>query len=235
MGVAKVQFGSNFNTSAATLTVTLGASTTAGNLLLALLACDAGPSPTGVALTGSSDTFTRDANVISTNPIAGINLSLWSDPGCSGSHTQVVATASGTGGLLMMVWEVSGAAASSSLAGTVGEAANPSNTLQAAFDSTAGASVVAGCFWVGGLVGVGSGGRATPVLSGSWTTESPLQPGSATDMLGGYQAGPASGTPRFNGTFSAPAAGAYWASIAAAYLPAAAPVTNRGLLMAGIV
>jgi hypothetical protein len=235
VSVARVQFGENSNSGVTSLTVTLGSSTTAGNLLVALLSVDGGSTPSGITLTGSSDTFTKDAQVISTNPIAGINLSLWSDPSCSAGHTQVVATAAASSGILLMVWEVSGAAASSPLAAAAATAANPANTLQASFDSGSGASVAAGCFWVGACTGVGSGGRATPVLSGSWTTETQLQPGSATDMLGGYQAGPASGTPRFNGTFSAPAAGAYWASIAAAYLPASVPVTNRGLLMAGIV
>ena len=84
-----------------------------------------------------------------------------------------------------MVWEIAGAATSSPLAGTPGTAGNPTNTFQTSFDSTAGASVSAGCFWVGALTGIGSGGRATPSVSGGvWTvTEAQLQPGSASDMF----------------------------------------------------
>jgi hypothetical protein len=231
--VARVQFAEATNSGVTTLTATLGASTTAGNLLLVMLSVDGGgATPSTVTLTGGSDVFTKDAQVTSTNPIASINLSLWSDPNCSAGHTQVVATSNISAGLLMMVWEVSGAATTSPLAGVPGTAANPANTLQAAFDSTAGASVPAGSFWIGGVTGVGSGGRATPVLAGSWTPETQLQPGSATDMLGGYQAGPGAGTPQFNGTFSAPAAGAYWAAIAAAYKSSSTANTRTASLTA---
>lgn len=229
MGVARVQFAESSNSGVTTITATLGSPTTAGNLLVVLLSVDGGSATPGVVtLTGSLDTFHQDANVTSTNPIASVNLSLYSDANCSGGHTQVVATSSASAGLLLMVWEISGAATTSPLAATAATAANPANTLQAAFDSTAGASVSAGCFWIGGLTGIGSGGRATPVLSGSWTTETQLQPGSATDMLGGYQAAPGSGTPRFNGTFSAPAAGAYWAAIAGAYSSASQSSSGTG-------
>lgn len=234
-GVARVQFGENANSGVTTLTVTLGAATTAGNLLIAMLSVDGGQTPSGITLTGGSDTFTKDAQVTQTNPTASINLSCWSDPNCSGGHTQLVATASASTGLLMMVWEVSGAATSSPLAGTAGAGAAPSNTLQAAFDSGSGASVGAGCFWAAAVTGIGSGGRAQAVPSGSWTAETALQPGSASQMLGAYQAGPGAGAPRYNGSFSAPVAGAYWAALAAAYKPAVTPVTNAGLLMAGIV
>lgn len=216
--VARVQFAEATNSGVSTLTVTLGSATTAGNLLLVAFSVDGGSAtPNAPTLTGGSDTFHQDANVTSTNPIASINLSVYSAANISGGHTQVVGTSSIAAGLLMMVWEVSGAATTTPLDGTPSTGANPANTLQAAFDSGSASAVGAGDFWVGVVTGVGSGGRATPVLAGSWTPETQLQPGSATDMLGGYQAGPGAGSPRFNGTFSAPAAGAYWAAIAAAY------------------
>jgi hypothetical protein len=219
MAVSRVQFGSTTG-STNSLTLTLGSPTTAGNLLVVAYSADGGTSPTGVTLVGSSDTFTKDANIASTNTVANINLSMWSDPNCSGGHTQVNVTASTSNGLLLMVWEIAGAATSPPLAGTPGTAGNPTNTFQTSFDSTAGASVSAGCFWVGALTGIGSGGRATPSVSGGVRTmEAQLQPGSASDMLGAYQAGP----------------GAGWAAIAAAYKPLAVPVTTSGLLLAGIV
>jgi hypothetical protein len=219
MSVARVQFGSS-----ASATVTLGSATTAGNLLIVLVSADGANSavPSSITLGGSAAVFTNDASVVSTNSIATITLSLWSLPNIPPGSTTVLPNFSGgsPAGILVMVWEVSGAALTSPLAGTPGSAANPASTLQAAWDSGAGAAVAAGCFWAGGLTGVGSGGRATPVVSGSWTGESPLQPGSATDMLGSYQAGPGGGAPEYAGTFSGPVAGAYWAAIAAAYSPA---------------
>ena len=232
MATAPAQFGEGSNSGVSTLTVTLGSPTTAGNLLIAMLSVDGGQTPSGIALTGGSDTFTKDAQVVSTNPTAPVNLSCWSDPSCSGGHTQLVATASASSGLLMLVWEVSGAATSSPLAGAAPGGANPANTLQAAFDSGAGASVAAGCFWVGANTGIGSGGRAQASVTGAWTTETALQPGSATQMLGGYQANAAGGAPEFAGTFTTVTS--YWASLALAYKAAAVPVTNRGLLMASI-
>lgn len=228
MAVARVQFGSNAG-GGTTLTVTLGSPTTAGNLLLVFVSGDGANSgaPTGIALTGSSDTFTQDADVADTNPTALVNLSLWSDPNCSGGHTAVVATfGAAVGGNLMTVWEVSGAAVSSPLAGTPATAAAPANVLQASFDSGAAASVVAGCWWVGCVTGIGSGGRAQASPSGAWTTETPLQPGSLTQMLPAYQAGPGAGAPEYAGTFTAPVAGAYWAAVAAAYLPASGGLTS---------
>jgi hypothetical protein len=225
VSVARVQFGSS-----ASATVTLGSPTTAGNLLVVLVSADGANSavPSGITLGGSGAVFSNDASAASTNPIATITHSLWSLPNCPAGSTTVAPTFSGgsPAAILVMVWEVSGAALTSPLAAAPASAANPANTLQAAWDTGAAAAVPAGCWWVGGLTGVGSGGRATPVVSGAWTSEAQLQPGSATDMLGAYQAGPGSGSPEFAGTFSLPAAGAYWASVVAAYKPAGGGGTN---------
>ena len=221
--ITRVQF-----TSSATGTATFANPTTAGNLIVVFISADGSNSsvPLSVALTGSSDTFTNDSSAASTNPTANITLSLWSDPDCSGGHTVITPTFSASpAAVLIMAWEVSGAALTSPLV-TQSSAANPANTLQSAFDSGNGSSVQAGCWWAGAVTGVGSGGRAIPVPSGSWTTETPLQPGSLTEMLGAYEAGPGSGTPDYAGTFSAPVAGAYWASVVAAYAPAGAGVTG---------
>jgi hypothetical protein len=230
MATARVQFAS-ITGGGTSLTATLGSPTTAGNLLLVFVSGDGSGSsaPTGIALTGSSDVFTQDANVADTNPTALVDLSLWSDPSCSGGHTAVVATfGASVAGTIMSVWEVSGAAVASPLAGAPAAAAAPASTLQALFDSGAAAAVAAGCFWVACVTGIGSGGRAQAVPGGSWTTETPLQPGGVTQMLPGYQAGPGAGSPEYSGTFSAPVAGAYWAAIAAAYSPAPVPATVSG-------
>jgi hypothetical protein len=230
--VTRVQFASSSITSTG-LTVTLGSATTAGNLLVIAVSVDGTVQTPAVTLVGSTDTFVQDASATNTNPIANIGLSLWSDPNCSGGHTQINVHVTSSAGLLVAIWEVSGSVATSPLAGTAA-AAGPTNTLQSSFDSSAGTGVVPGCFWVGAVTGVGSGGRAQALPTGSWTTEVAIQPGSASQMLGAYQAGMAFGTPQYRGTFTAPVAGAYWAAITAAYKPA--PTPSSGVAMAsGII
>lgn len=220
MPTARVQFAENSGTAITSLTVTLGSPTTAGNLLVVAVSVDGGASPAGapssVTLVGSSDTLSMDVDPTSTNPTASVNLSAWSDQNCSGGHTQVTATVASSAAILMMVWEVSGAATTSALVASHG-AGNPANTLQAAFDSGAGVSISAGAFLVGVVTGIGSGGRAqaSPTGAGTWTTETALQPGSVTQMLGAYQANASSGAPQYTGTFTT--VQAYWASFVVAY------------------
>lgn len=216
MSVARVQFASSGSGG----TVTFGTPTTAGNLLVLVASADgaASPVPSGVTLVGSSDVFAQNASAANVNPTADINLFLFSDPNCSGGHTQITATFTGSPtGILLAAWEISGAALALPLAGTPGAAGGPANTLQSAFDSGAGGAVGAGCFWVGAVTGIGSGGRAQAAPSGAWTTEAAIQPGSASQLLPAYQAGPAAGAPEYAGTFTTVTA--YWAAIAAAFSP----------------
>lgn len=215
--------------------VTLAA-TTAGNLIIVAVSNDGAVTadPTSITLTGSSDVFTKDVNAAATDPVANVNLSIWSDPNCSGGKTSVVASGGLGSGVLMDVWEWSGGAASSPLRAAHG-AASPASTLQSSFDSGAMASIPAGCLGIAAVVGIGSGGRAQASVSGSgsWTTEAALQPGSVSQMLSARQNTLAAGTPNYAGTFTAPVAGAYWAAVVAAYKPLAAPAGN--LLTAGII
>lgn len=217
-------------------TVTLSA-TTAGNLIIVAVSNDGAVTsdPTTITLTGSSDVFTKDVNAANTNPTANVNLSVWSDPNCSGGKTSVVASGGLGSGVLMDVWELSGGATSSPLQAAHGAAA-PASTLQASFDSGAMASIPAGCFGIAAVIGIGSGGRAQASVTGSgtWTTETALQPGSVSQMLSARQNTLAAGTPNYAGTFTGPVAGAYWVAVVAAYKPPAAAVPS-GLLMASIV
>jgi hypothetical protein len=227
MSVARVQFAS-VSSSGTTPALTVAATGGPGNLLAVHISADGTNNavPTGVTLSGGSggtDTFGIDVSAACVNPTAGVTLSGWSIPNCTAGHTTITATfAASVAAVLMMAWEVSGTALAAALAAQSG-GNSPANTLQAAFDSGPGAAAPAGCFWIGSVTGIGSGGRAIPVPGGSWTTEAPLTPGSLTEMLAAYQAGPGGGAPEYNGAFSLPAAGAYWASIVTAYNPAAAP------------
>lgn len=218
-------------------TVTLSA-TTAGNLIIVAVSNDGAVTndPTTITLTGSSDTFTKDINAANTNPVANVNLSIWSDPNCSGGKTSVVASGGLGSGTLMDVWEWSGGATSSPLQAAHGAAA-PASTLQTSFDSGVTASIPAGCLGIAAVIGIGSGGRAQATVTGSgtWTTETALQPGSVSQMLSARQNTLAAGTPNYAGTFSAPVAGAYWAAVIAAYKPAGGAAAAGNLLMAGIV
>jgi hypothetical protein len=231
MGVGRVQFVNSSAGSGTAPTLTIAATGGPGNLLIVHVSADGSNSsvPTSVTLSGGSagtDTLTNDVSAASVNPTAAITLSGWQMPNCTPGHTTITANfAASTQAAFIAAWEVSGAALAAALAAQSG-GANPANTLQAAFDSGVGAAVAAGCFWAGSVTGVGSGGRANAVPSGAWTTEAALTPGSLTQMLSAYQAGPGAGSPEYNGAFSLPAAGAYWAAIVTAYKPApAAAVT----------
>jgi hypothetical protein len=238
MAVARVQFAS-VSSSGTAPALTIAATGGPGNLLAVHISADGTNNavPTGVTLSGGSggtDTLALDVSAASVNPIAGVTLSAWEIPNCTAGHTTITATfAASVAAVLIMAWEVSGAALSAALAAQSG-GQNPANTLQPAFDSGAGAGVPAGCFWVGSVTGIGSGGRATPVPSGAWTAEAPLTPGSLTEMLGAYQAGPGGGAPDYAGAFSAPALGAYWAAVTAAYFPAAASGVSVALPVADL-
>ena len=218
-------------------TVTLAA-TTAGNLIVVTVSNDGAVTsdPTTITLTGSADVFTKDVNAANTNPTANVNLSVWSDPNCSGGKTSVVASGGLGSGVLMDAWELAGGATASPLQAAHGAAA-PASTLQSSFDSGAMASIPAGCFGIAAVIGIGSGGRAQASVTGSgtWTTETALQPGSVSQMLSARQNTLAAGTPDYAGTFTAPAGGAYWAAVVAAYKPAGAAAPTGNLLMAVII
>jgi hypothetical protein len=224
MAVSVVQFASSGSVSGSN-SVAFGSPTTAGNRIVAIVSLDTGTSqPAGVTLTGSSDVFTLDQGAANTNPTANINLGIWSDADCTGGLTTVVSIGTSLS-TLQAIFEVSGTSTSPGAAASQGGAA-PASTLQAAFDSGAASSVGAGCFWVAAVTGIGSGGRAQAVPSGSWTTETALQPGGASQLLAAYQAGPGAGAPEYAGTFSGPVAGAYWAAVVAAYPPAGAIIAG---------
>jgi hypothetical protein len=223
-----VQFASTANANANNATFT--SPTTAGNRIVAIVSLDTGTSQiASIALTGSTDVFTMDGSAATTDPTANINLSAWSDPNCSGGHT--VVTCSGTGAsTLLGAFEVSGTDHNQAV--TAHGSGSPASTLQSSFDSGAAASTAAGCTWIGAVTGVGSGGRAIAVPSGSWTAETALQPGSLTQMTTAYQASAAAGVPEYSGTFSAPVAGAYWAALVVAYSPATATQSGAAALSA---
>jgi hypothetical protein len=205
--------------------------TASGNLIVVAVSNDgASAPPTSITLTGSSDVFTDDVSTLDTNPTANIDLSIWSNPNCSGGKTSVVASGGLGSGVLMSVWELAGGAASSPLR-TAHAAAGPANTQQGAFDSGAASSVPAGDFWIAAVTGIGSGGvRAAASPSGAWTLEAALTPGSLTQMIAAYQSGPGAGAPQYAGTFTAPVGGAYWAAAVAAYKPAG-PARDSGQLL----
>lgn len=215
-------------------TVTLAA-TGAGNTIIVAVSNDGAVAsdPTTITLTGSADTFVKDVNAANTNPTANVNLSVWRDSNCSAGKTSVVASGGLGSGVLMDVWEIAGMDTTSPVAGSHGAGA-PASTLQAAFDSGATASIPAGCLGIAAVTGIGSGGRAQASVSGTgtWTTETALQPGSVTQMLSARQNTLAAGTPHYQGTFSAPVAGAYWAAVVVAYKPLAVTVSGSASLSA---
>lgn len=221
-------------TNASGTSAIFGSATTAGNLIVAVASDDGGSPPTdpaSVALTGSSDVFTKDINVLDTNPTAEIALSIWTDPDCSGGFNTVLLSGGSSSGTLMVVLELSGGATSSPVA-AAHAAAGPANVLEPSFDSGTAASVGAGCFWLGVVTGVGSGGRAQASPITPWVGQTPLQPGSVTQLLYAFQNAPAAGAPDFSGTFTGPVAGAYYSAAVIAFSPAAGASHTAAAAMA---
>ena len=117
MAIAFVQQGSNTTAAAATVTVTLGQNTTAGNCLVVCTALGNSSQQqtvSSVTLGGAAGNFAQLAAV--GNLVTGAEqLAAWADPNCAGGQTAVAVTWSGGLAVMVYVFEFSGIVASSPL------------------------------------------------------------------------------------------------------------------------
>ena len=191
-----------------TLTVTLGAATTAGNCLVVMVAANGSAtngSVSGITLGGSADNFARLGSVVGTSGDAGITA-CWADPNCAGGQTSVVITqtgGSGTLGLEAAVHERDDLALSGLLDK---QSTGGISTGSATWDSTSTATTTqAAEVWFGIALGVTNSGPtltgpASPWVNGTQITQAY---GSFTAaVLVGYQEVSSTGTARYNGTSS---------------------------------
>jgi hypothetical protein len=199
MAPTLVQSASATGTSATTLTVTLGSSTTAGNCLVVCIGTQestSNPTVSGITLGGGADNFAA-ANTAYSN--TAINAAIWADPNCAGGQTSVVITLTGGAGVnphaAAWVMEWSGLVTSSVVdkapAGVNGSGTSWSSGSTGTL--TQASEVAIGVAYTGGTL-------TTP--GSPWTELSQLAPGFG-HLGAGYQVVSAATALTYNGTCGA--------------------------------
>lgn len=190
-----VQHASGTATSGTTTTATFGSNTGSGNLLIAGASSKGLTtlSVSGVALTGSSDTFSSAISATQTNTDAEI----WHDDSSSSGHTATVVTWSGsvtdaghdayewTGQAATPLDKTSGSVSGSGTSWSSGTTATLSQSAEVAF---------------GVVVNIGSATITGP--GGSWTNETGLTNGTWRHLSGFQQVSVTTGL-AYSGTLSA--------------------------------
>ena len=222
MGIVQVKQGSS---ALATLTVTLDASTTAGNTLIVAVASSGtstNPTTFAVTLGGSAGNFAQDSASGSSSDAAG--GAVWRDSNCAGGQTAVAIT--GTGGVgtiatTATVWECDDLAVSP-------------------FDQTAGSLAASGTTWTstatpattqatercfGAVFGVNPSTVTVTGPSSPWVNQAQVSQAQGTSncvWMAGTLDLAATGAQTYNGTFSL---GEQWVAKVATYKLAAGGAT----------
>ena len=213
-----VQHASGTATSGNSVSATFGSNTAAGNTIVVCVSIGTGGSAltvSSVALSGSSDTFTKAAAVA--NATAVIDSEIWYDSGSSAGHTLVTVTLSGSlssGGAEVDIYEWHGLLVSSSLDKThtgTGSAVTSWSSGSSGTLSQPGEVAF-------GTVSAFTSGATITGPSSPWTNESQLTAGSYAQMSG-YQQVAATTALTYNGTFSS---SSYYAACIATFKLAAA-------------
>jgi len=189
---------------AATLTITLDGSTTAGNGLVVLVAASGtSTNPTSVSavtLGGVADHFSQLSTFGSASD-AAIG-STWLDLNCAGGQTSVAITATGGSGTLALmatVYEWAGLAPS----GTLDKTANSVSAGSTSWTSTATAATTqASEVWMGAVFTTASGAGTVTGPSSPWTNlaqVSQTQGSFADRWMSGYQEVVSTGTAAYAG------------------------------------
>lgn len=201
MAISLVQSASNTGAgTAASVTVTLGANTTAGNCLVVCsgdFQNSVNPTISGITLGGAAGNF-ASANTAHNN--ADNNADIWTDRNCAGGQTSVVVSYSGGGGgggaILVYVLEFSGVDTVSPLdthpAGQNGNAASWSSGSTGVLAQANEVAI--------GVICTSGTGLTTP--SSPWTELTQLS--ASSTLLGvGYQVVAATTALTYNGTSTA--------------------------------
>ena len=197
-----VQHASNWATSGSTVTVTLGAGTTAGNCLPVCAGSDGSSVRTvsSVALGTTGDTFTPAKGESNTAGSADLDCEAWTDAGCTGSQTSVKVTFSGTvtaAAAIAMEWSglpASGAVDTAATAGANGNAATTFSSGATGTLSEASAAVIGAC-WGTSFEAPSLAGPSSP-----WTNFTGVTAGSDAELLVGYQVVSSSSSLTYSGT-----------------------------------
>lgn len=196
MAASLVQVASNSSASATSLTVTLGAPTSAGSTLIAAIYS---PNVSAITLGGSADHWALQAD----NSGGAGEVSIYADPNCATGQTSIVITQSAAAnGMFAYVYEVSGLLTSGFLDKTNNAGGAPASGTSwssgASGTTTQGAEFVVGVY--GGFNDDGANTvTITPPVS-PWINEATLQPTPGFFMRSGYQITSATGTYTYSGT-----------------------------------
>lgn len=223
--VAIVQHASKGTTGSASLSLTLGADTTAENCLNVLTTQDVSTNlPTGVTIGGSADNFEQDADYVLSGSFA---LAAWSDPGCEGGQTAVAVSwaSSVSGGLTADVFEVSGLRVSPRPYDVSAGTGNTSG--ETSFNSGSVSTNEPSELWLGAAVTFTSSGHTTLAANSPWTAESQIATGSKTDTLCAYQIVSSTGSAGYSGTSTETTE---WAALVATYVAAGTTLTATASL-----
>ena len=229
MAPSLVQRTSNGSTSGGTVTVTLGAGTTAGNCLAVMiyvLGSTTNPSSiSGVTLGGVAGNFSSRV-VVGASATTFPMTAIWVCENAAGGQTSVVvSTTGGTGtiGLIAFVEEWSGIATGAGAA-TDQSNSGSNGTGSSAFSSGATPTTTnANEAWLG-IGGFASGG--TPTITGPagpWSNQTAFTEtigGIGAGAVSGSQAATSTGAATYSGTLSA---SEVWSAVVLTLLPAAPP------------
>lgn len=161
----------------------------------------------------SSDVFVMDESDSCANSVANVNVSLWRCARCVGGTTHLSIGLTPESGVIYLAAEIGDVVGGLIPVGIQPNAA-PANTAQSSFDTGSAGTAPAGSFLIAGIDGVGSGGRGVATPSGSWTNETPEQPGGAHSVLLSHQVLGSDGAIQYAGSL---AVSTYWAAIVGAY------------------
>ena len=229
-----VQVGHNTTTGATSVTVTLGAASTPGNTMVAVIWAGAA-SISGVTLGGSSSGWASRALI---NPSGVGPVAIWSSPGFAAASTSVVVTQASSSTMAVFVYELTGNCTLDQAGAGHGQ-----NDGAAGFTSgTTGTTTSANEYWIAVVAGYdGSGAPVTMTTppSAPWVNQSIVNFDTFAYLYTSYQLTTSTGTPSYSGTAS-PASGvnSYGCIIATFVQPASgvagsAPLTAGGTMTAG--
>lgn len=228
-----VQSQSGSIASGATLTVTLGSATTAGNCLIVCAGAaqaSADPTVSGITLGGSAGNF---AVVKAVNNNADADCEIWADPGCAGGQTSVVVSFNaGSGsqqGNAVWVMEWSGVTVSGPV-----DKVNGANASGSSFSSgSTGTLTNASELVIGAVAYFGSSSNTITGPSSPWTGLAQVNAGGGGNgvaLAAGYQVVSATTSLAYSGTNSV--SNGYGAVIATFTTGTAANVTGAGAQVA---
>lgn len=214
---------SGTSTGGSSITLTLGAGTTAGNCVIVMIDSDgsgADPTVSGVTLGGAAGNF---ASAVTSPGSGNTRASIWADPNCTGAQTSIVVSFTGGTGsqhCSAIAQEWSGLALTAVTDQTSGNGANAGTSFTS---GATGGTTVAGEI----AIGMVASSSSAPTFTGPaspWTNLAQINNGGVTSMVAGYMSISGIGTATYSGT-QTPSSG--YTAVVATFKPAAASTSTN--------